>query len=833
MPEDYNLPHIDISGNAVSRAYQSPGVGRGGGSALRDPREHGARLGQEMQLALTQADARRPQDDRIPEVDGSYLEVELIPKKDPGSLERGPAPRKDQEQDEKVRPGATNVGDNGYSTVALFVPDSQREVLSKILDEYAMGTPTDTGRPQHNTYVAGIESIRQARLETFWTDDPDALPQQPGVDFWWEVWCHKGRIRRFESIAAALGAQLATKDQWLGFPESVVVPVLTDRVTIELLLFAAVGIAELRRASATPAFFLEAAPEEQREWTEELAGRVIWPGTDAPAVCLLDTGVNRGHILLEPALSPRDMASVNPSWGAADSEGHGTEMAGIALHGDLTTALQDMGDIRLGHRLESVKVLGPQTASRPDPQSYGPITQAAVSLSEIEQPQRSRVFCMAITNDGVSGARASTWSAAIDQAAAGTMSGESDEPRRLMIVAAGNAPAPIETARIRPITEHPIEDPGQSWNALTVGGYTDKTRVEDAGFEDWRPMVGVGEPSPFTRTSVTWPTSGTPFKPDIVMEAGNRAVRPDGNEALDLESLGVLTTGADVDRSPLVPFRATSAATADAARLAARLMAEHPNYWPETVRALIVHGAEWTDAMKASLTASGLVGDRQEFLRVFGYGVPSFDRAAKSATNDLAIVAQKEIQPFKVEGRRRFNECHYYELPWPQDILEDLDNHLVRLRVTLSYFVDPNPGSSTTIYPMRYQSFGLRFDLRRRRETIAEFMRRVNATTNGDSVSSQPSQSDDGRWMFGPRAVSAGSLHCDEWTGPAIELAQRNMICVKPVGGWWRDRASTEVAHRKGRYALVVTLAAPDIEVDLHTPILSAVETRIGIEIPV
>ena len=78
------------------------------------------------------------------------------------------------------------------------------------------------------------------------------------------------------------------------------------------------------------------------------------------------------------------------------------------------------------------------------------------------------------------------------------------------------------------------------------------------------------------------------------MEAGNRALNEQGTEVLDLDSLSLLTSGDAVDRHPLVPFVATSAATAQAARLAARIAAAHPGLWPETIRALIVHSAEWT-----------------------------------------------------------------------------------------------------------------------------------------------------------------------------------------------------------------------------------------------
>jgi hypothetical protein len=43
---------------------------------------------------------------------------------------------------------------------------------------------------------------------------------------------------------------------------------------------------------------------------------------------------------------------------------------------------------------------------------------------------------------------------------------------------------------------------------------------------------------------------------------------------------------------------ATSAATAQVARIAAAISADYPELWPETVRALVVHSAEWTAVMR-------------------------------------------------------------------------------------------------------------------------------------------------------------------------------------------------------------------------------------------
>jgi hypothetical protein len=460
------------------------------------------------------------------------------------------------------------------------------------------------------------------------------------------------------------------------------------------------------------------------------------------------------------------------------------------------------------------------------------LPQAAIAIPEIAAPERPRVYCMAISNSEVSGAIASSWSAAIDQAAAGKMIGdEAEAPRRLIVVAAGNVPAETDIARIAEQDSYPIEDPGQAWNALTVGGNTDLIDVRDGGYEEWSPMVDAGTLSPHSRTSVTWPQGRSPFKPELVLEAGNWAVSPGQGEVITVGSLSLLSTGSVVDTAPLVPFQATSAAAAEAARMAAQLTAAHPEYWPEAVRGLLVHSAEWTGPMLAAFRATPSVRDNYALVRRFGYGVPSLERAIASAQNHLALVSQKEFQPFRLEGHRRFNECHYYTLPIPAGLLEDLENEIVELNVTLSYFIDPNPGFSANVDPQRYQSHGLRFDLRRKGESLATFKTRVNASEREDPRVGPRIEPDDNRWLLGQQSISAGSLHCDVWTGPAIELLGRDMVCVKPVNGWWRMRAARDICSQRTRYALIVTLKARNVDVDLYTPIQTCIERSISIPI--
>jgi Subtilase family len=199
------------------------------------------------------------------------------------------------------------------------------------------------------------------------------------------LWCYRDKEAQIEDVCARLEVRTADRDRRLYFPELVVVPVLATRATIELMLFATGAIAELRRADDTPVFFTEDVAGELHEWTDGLAERIVWPGNDAPAVCVFDTGVNRGHSFIEPALSIADQHTLDEDWGLDDHDpsGHGTSMAGIILHGDLTAALGDNSERTLVHRLESVKLLPPEGFDPNQPQSYGVLTQAAVALPEI------------------------------------------------------------------------------------------------------------------------------------------------------------------------------------------------------------------------------------------------------------------------------------------------------------------------------------------------------------------------------------------------------------------------------------------------------------------
>ena len=730
-----------------------------------------------------------------------------------------------------------SVRRKGDSTLAAaFVPEGKLVHFEKLISDYVARRRDSIGRARDNRrLIDTIQGIRKATIEALWTDDQDAFPETEDEVLWWEVWLRKGTTAgqsspTFRELADAAGIKVSPGQ--LDFPERSVVTARGSLRQFRRSMTLLNGIAELRRAKETAEPFDSAGPEEQAEWLDELLSRTEFPiSEDVPFVCLLDTGVNRGHRLLEPVVSSKDLHSVDPAQTGYDTHGHGTRMAGLALAGDLSKVLVDSGPLVLQHRLESVKLLpegrGPRTG---DEYLHGLRTKQAVARAEIHAPFRRRVFGMAITaiDDRDSG-RPSAWSAAVDALAIGADESRARGQRRFLAVCAGNVDG-WENKSYPEVNEADgIHDPGQSWNALTVGAYTNLVTITEIDGEDYHAVAPAGGLSPFSTTSVPW-GGQWPFKPDVVFEGGNAAVDKLG--AVDIASLSMLTTHHIPAERTFTTMNMTSAATALACRFAARVMAVYPTLWPETIRALIVHSAEWTDQMRAMHIPTGRLAKKQDYaglLRRCGFGVPDLGRALWSVSNSLAMVLEGQIQPYRKRPGREpvLNEMNLHSLPWPTDALLELGDETVEMRVTLSYFIEPNP-SRRGRSRYRYESHGLRFDVIRSYETREQFRRRVNQAAREEGYISEAG-SDDG-WLIGTRARTRGSVHADIWCGSAADLAQRSCIAIVPTAGWWKTRKALKRFESVARYVLVVSIRAPEQNVDLYSEVATRIKATIEVE---
>ena len=148
------------------------------------------------------------------------------------------------------------------------------------------------------------------------------------------------------------------------------------------------------------------------------------------------------------------------------------------------------------------------------------------------------------------------------------------------------------------------------------------------------------------------------------------------------------------------------------------------------------------------------------------------------------------------------------------------------MKITLSYFVEPNPAEASRNRKQGYASHGLRFAVKLPDEDMDEFSRRLNLLARGDE-SAAPGQSDS-EWTLGTNLRNVGSVHSDIWEGPASNLARRGVVAVHPVGGWWRDRPHLDRYNDTARFSLVVSIEAPEVDVDIYTPVVNQVVVEIA-----
>ena len=162
---------------------------------------------------------------------------------------------------------------------------------------------------------------------------------------------------------------------------------------------------------------------------------------------------------------------------------------------------------------------------------------------------------------------------------------------------------------------------------------------------------------------------------------------------------------------------------------------------------------------------------------------------------------------------------HLHALPWPTAILEELGGASVRLRITLSYFIEPNPGRRGWKKRYRYASHALRFDVKSPTENLDEFRKRLNQRALEEDEERPNTGGDAEGWFLGEQARNKGSIHSDIWEGTAADLSERGAIGIYPISGWWKDLPKRDRSDLGAYYSLVVSIETEVTGVDIWTPV--------------
>ena len=741
----------------------------------RNPAEHRRVLLEFLDTLAEEAAARAAS--RVPQATREIIAIDPMPE-----YELAEKPLGDKRSDVRV----VSV-DETTGTAIIDAPSPELPALRRKLDEYADDRKvTKTGARRNEPALGPVESIRLAGPAHLASSRLRHVNISESDRRWFELSCRGGT--RFggdtetsrEQVRVALGSEYFATHQLQEFETA-------ERVHFYVHL----SLQDLRHlVEKTDCIYeFDIVEPQVRRWlylenqsAVDVRGFVLTPPPEgAPVVAVLDTGVASEHPLLAPAIRASVVAAPGePS--AADSHGHGTNMVGLAIYGDsLSDALDDQS-YTAPHWIESGRVLvtpergGAAASERP----YWPATtHLAIERVEEENPDANRVFCMAVGALNDFAGAPTGWSVAIDELAF--------DRRRLIFLAIGNVDHDRDSVEDYPRFHlgAPLVDPAQSINAITVGAYTTWGELlPPSAHGEYAAVAKPGQVSPHSRSGIV----GDVVKPDVVFEGGN--LFWDGQIPTIGDTASYLTTGREVLQRPLWMLAGTSPATAVAARFAAQVWATNPELAPETIRALVIHSATWTDEMTTQF--AGI----EERLALCGWGVPDLPFAERCAANRATVIYEGAMASKDDAGGSK-RTAHIFRLPLPDSLKDTWED--AEVRVTLSYFPEPRRRRDRVNYGLQ-----LRWDMQGPAESEELFLQRVNRASRPNHARRRERDSKSFNWTLGRQRRSRGSVQSDRWVGPAAHLASSKLIAVYPVLGWWDGHNDLEEEHMP--YSLVVTV---------------------------
>ena len=544
------------------------------------------------------------------------------------------------------------------------------------------------------------------------------------------------------------------------------------------------------------------------------------PRKDAPAVCVIDSGIQEEHILLEPAIDRSSSHCFLPppakSTDVADyvaAGGHGTRVAGAVLFGE---TIPKAGRCALPCWIQNARVLD-KNAKLPNDLLPSELLQVIVERYH-KGPRATRLFNHSInTTCHCRLVHMSAWAAQIDalcQAydilviqSTGNLCSSASPP---------NAGIKEHLAAGRDYPEFLLErssrvaNPSQSLHALSVGSVAYRMYNSNG----WRSFATEnGQPSGFSRSGLgIWGV----IKPEVVEFAGD-CLRSPGNPVLlatppegrdcypELVRSTLYPPGPPYDRDDI----GTSFAAPKVTHIAAMLQRILPHEPCLLYRALIVQSARWPDWTR---TANDL--DKTKVLRCLGYGVPSIDRATTNTDYRTTFISSGETD---IKAR----ECHIYEVPIPESMRRPADDHDILIEVTLSYVAQPR---RTRRHLRRYLSTWVDWKSSRLREPMDDFRRRA---LKDEEKNDSGAVGDTLPWTLQTRSHhgtiegasrNAGTVQKDWATVKSNTLPKSFCIAVVGHQGWSKDPDST------AKYALTVSFESLGEELQIYEDLQIAVE---------
>jgi len=414
------------------------------------------------------------------------------------------------------------------------------------------------------------------------------------------------------------------------------------------------------------------------------------PAVGASRVCILDSGINSNHPLLQPAMA-ESASFVDGEEGEMDLAGHGTAVAGIALYGDVE-ACNEGNFWQPQFWVYNGKVMKkcPQTGNAVynEHSLETSLTRAVEYFVELG----CRIFNLSLGNNNA------PYDGMHVRGLAYILDVLSRRHNILFVVSTGNFcgsenPAvPVNSWR----DEYPeyllaeqssIIDPAPAMTVLTVGSIArHNATVDTLRFPEIYQLSPASEnqPSPFTRHG---PSVKGAFKPELIATGGNLAcpMRLENGQWRKVEKgLGVLTFNHEfVGNTIFKEVSGTSLAAPYITHLAGRLLNEYPSSSANLLRAMLVNHAylpnevatTFPEDFRNAYKEEKSTLNRDVARDVAGYGAVNEGDLFRSSDNTVVLLSEQTIEK---------DTCQFFELPLPADFLRKTLGTR-ELTVTLAY----------------------------------------------------------------------------------------------------------------------------------------------------
>jgi hypothetical protein len=523
------------------------------------------------------------------------------------------------------------------------------------------------------------------------------------------------------------------------------------------------------------------------------------PSTDAPKICIIDSGIQERHPFLVDAIDTQSSRCYIPTKKSTDvgdyvpPGGHGTKVAGAVIY---PREVATTGQFQFPCWIQNARVLDENNRllATLAPSLY--LTQIVRDYSALG----TRLF-----NHSISEAtphrlqHMSAWAATMDH-----LSWQHDI---LFIQSAGNLPvfAGNQTERLGvhdslisgvPYPEYlnhdasKISSPGESLQALTVGSINHC----DFAQNNLRLLGNVNQPSAFTTTGLGW-ISDNASPPNI-------NVHPDTCTELLRSTM---------HGGPLIAKdeAGTSFAAPKVSSIAVAVQKLFPTESSLLYKALIINSAEWPQ---------GQLFDQNKFniLRQIGYGIPDAEKATSNTPHRVTLVA-------KGHNSVKAKEAHIYQVPIPESLRSPGEDFRIRISVTMTYSARPR---RTRRGIKNYQSTWVDWKSSHRGEAFNSFKNRVLHTgdrTQADHDSVIPwiiREQDDYGSINGVRRNNS-TVQKDWAELHSYELPDD--FCVAVIGhqGWDKHPDAT------ANYGLVISFEAVNNDIEIYSRIEVAIENLI------